>query len=215
MFGLGNLDLDRPLILVRLILTSHLDESLLQICKDYWHQSSRIPSCFKDLRRAVEKMSSEERKAFLEFIEHDVSASKLKSDDALSESKDWARAEICVLKFSYLIMVSLPTSQPSVEALETLVDRAANVSQTLPEDLEPIMLIAYCLTRLHQRNVKADGEQSPRLLLQATMLARAAVERDTEKQNRPLALLASRLHLNLGLGRVAIQLWQQDRKSVV
>jgi hypothetical protein len=39
------------------------------------------------------------------------------------------------------------------------------------------------------------------------MLARHCVEQDEEKQNRPFALFAARLHLNLGLGTVAFRLY--------
>lgn len=46
-----------------------------------------------------------------------------------------------------------------------------------------------------------------RILLQATMLARHLVATDKDKQSRKLALLAARLHLNLGLGKCAFKLY--------
>ena len=204
------LELDRSLRLVRLLLRIELEESLLQDCKDFWKQFSRIPSCFKDLRRAVEKMSAEERTDFLSYIEEDMTASKPSTEESDSAMEDWMRAGICVLKFTYLIRVSLATGQVSTETLESLIERASKISQDLPNDPDPIMLIAYCLTKMHSQctqTCELSGQNS-RLLLQATMLVRAAVDRDTEKENRPLALLATRLHLSLGLGRVAFQLWR-------
>ncbi|KAF2630728.1 hypothetical protein BU25DRAFT_446337 [Macroventuria anomochaeta] len=204
------LKLDRPLCLVRLILRIYLGESLLQDCKDFWKQFSRIPSCFTDLRRAVEKMSDQGRADFLTYIEEDMIATKPSTEDSQSKLEEWTRAEICVLKFTYLITVSLTASRPSTETLESLVERASKVSQMLPKDPDPIMLIAYCLNNMHHQNTGLSdaSDLNSRFLLQATMLVRVAVERDTEKENRPLALLAARLHLSLGLGRVAFQLWK-------
>ncbi|OSS55187.1 hypothetical protein B5807_01505 [Epicoccum nigrum] len=202
--------LDRSLRLVRLLLCIDLEESLLQDCKDFWKQFSRIPSCFKDLRRAVEKMSEEERNSFLLYIEEDITASKPSTEESESAAEDSMRAETCVLKFTYLIRVSLITAQISTEILESLIERASKISQVRPMDPDPIVLIAYCLTKMHNQCIQTSEppSQNPRLLLQATMLVRAAMDRDTEKENRPLALLATRLHLNLGLGRVAFQLWR-------
>ena len=155
-------------------------------------------------------MSDEDRTDFLSYIEEDMTATKPSTEESESKLEDWARAEICVLKFTYLITVSLTASRPSTETLESLVERASKISQMLPKDPDPIMLIAYCLTHMHHQDAELSDTsgQNSRSLLQATMLVRAAVERDTEKENRPLALLAARLHLNLGLGRVAFQMWR-------
>jgi N-terminal acetyltransferase B complex non-catalytic subunit len=67
----------------------------------------------------------------------------------------------------------------------------------------------YTLLRMHQEVMCRDEEAAPnsRFLLQATMLARHLVACDKEKQDRPLALLAARLHLNLGLGQSAFKLY--------
>jgi N-terminal acetyltransferase B complex non-catalytic subunit len=205
------LELDRSLRLVRLLLRIDLEESLLQDCKDFWKQFSRIPSCFKDLRRAVERLNEEERTEFLSYIEEDMTASKPSTEEkSESATEDWMRSGICVLKFTYLIRVSLTTGQVSTETLDSLIERASKISHDLPKDPDPIMLIAYCLMKMHDQCTQASelSGQNSRLLLQATMLVRAAVDRDTEKENRPLALLATRLHLSLGLGRVAFQLWR-------
>lgn len=215
-FSFETLQLDRPLRLVRLVLRTYLGESLLQDCKDYFKQFSRIPSCFVDLRRSVEKMSDGERTDFLSFIEEDMDATRPGADDAESKLEGWARAELCVLKFTYLIAVSLPTSSPPTETLQSLVERASKISQMLPKDQDATMLIAYCLTKLHLLNAESGdaSDQNSRLLLQAAMLTRTAVDGDTEKHNRPLALLATRLHLNLGLGTVAFQVWKTVKPSI-
>ena len=209
-FGSGKLKLDRPLFLVRLILRTSLGEDLLQDCKDFWKQFSRVPSCFTDLRPAVEKMSYEQRTDFLAYIEADLTVTKPSSDNSKSELENWLRAEICVLKFTYLISVSLSASPPSAEVLGSMVERASKIGRELPKDPDPITLAVYCLTNMHHWNATSSdaSSQNSRLLLQAAMLVRASVDRDTEKENRTLALLAARLHLNIGLGRPAFQLWK-------
>lgn len=155
-------------------------------------------------------MSYEQRTDFLAYIEADLIATKPSSEGSESKFEDWLRAEICILKFTYLISFSLSASRPSTEVLGSLVERASKIGRILPKDPDPITLTAYCLTNMHHQNATSNdaSSQDPRLLIQAAMLVRAAVERDTEKENRTLALLATRLHLNLGLGRPAFQLWK-------
>ena len=195
---------------MRLVLRTCLGEGLLQDCKDFWKRFSQVPSCFTDLRPAVEKMTCEQRTDFLAYIEAQLTATKPSSDDSEPKLEDWLRAEICVLKFTYLISVSLSASQPPTEALSSLIKRASEIGQKLPKDPDPIILTAYCLTNMHHQNETSSStsSQDSRLLLQAAMLVRTSVERDTEKENRTLALLAARLHLNLGLGRPAFLLWK-------
>lgn len=209
-FSSDTLKLDRPLRLVCLLLRTHLEESLLQDCKDFWKQFSRTPSCFTDLKRAVEKMSEEERTNFVSYLEEDMTATKPSSDESESKHEDWARREICVLKFTYLAHVSLAIGQVPTELLESLIERTSRISQMLPKDPDPTTLIAYCLTRMHSQGAESGNSSSlsSRLFLQATMLVRTAVDHDTEKENRPLALLATRMHLNMGFGRAAFQLWK-------
>lgn len=72
----------------------------------------------------------------------------------------------------------------------------------------------YALLHLHHRivcgqNTPVATKQNSRILLQATMLARHLT--DTSKDNRTLCLLAARLHLNLGLGQTAFELYRHAR----
>lgn len=76
----------------------------------------------------------------------------------------------------------------------------------------------YTLLRLHHGAMRNDESVHPfgntpnsRLLLQATMLARHLVACDKDKQDRPRALLAARLHLNLGLGKSAFQMYSYTK----
>lgn len=79
-------------------------------------------------------------------------------------------------------------------------------------------LAVYSLLRMHHVAMRYDESQHPfentpnsRLLLQAAMLARHLVACDKEKQDRPRALLAARLHLNLGLGKSAFQMYNYTK----
>lgn len=71
---------------------------------------------------------------------------------------------------------------------------------------------------MHHVTMRYDESRHPfentpnsRLLLQAAMLARHLVVCDKEKQDRPRALLAARLHLNLGLGKSAFQMYSYTK----
>jgi hypothetical protein len=54
---------------VRLALRRFLGHQLLDDCKDYWQHHSKLASCFTDIRRSVELLSTEDRVEFLGFIE--------------------------------------------------------------------------------------------------------------------------------------------------
>lgn len=124
-----------------------------------------------------------------------------------------------VLTFTYLLTFSLPEA-PKSEALESMITKATKLAQMSPENSDVGFLVVYGLLSLHEKVASEQSEESTassetirnsRLLLQATMLARALVERDTEKQNRKLALVSTRLHLNLGLGKTAFRQWRHAK----
>ena len=117
------------------------------------------------------------------------------------------------MKFGYLLTISLPRF-PSYEALENFITKAIGFCAICPKSPDGGFLAIYALLSLHHQIVCQEEGKVPfeitlnsRILLQATMLARHMVARDKSKQNRPLALLAMRLHLNLGLGKCAFQLY--------
>jgi N-terminal acetyltransferase B complex non-catalytic subunit len=131
----------------------------------------------------------------------------------------WVSAEVNVLTFTYLLTFSLLES-PTSEALESLIAKASKIAHMSPENQDAGFLVVYSLLNLHRKVMSEQSKESKisdeavynsRLLLQATMLARALVERDVEKQNRKLSLISARLHLNLGLGKTAFRQWRHAK----
>jgi N-terminal acetyltransferase B complex non-catalytic subunit len=135
------------------------------------------------------------------------------------KSQGWVSAEVNVLTFTYLLTFSLPESSKP-EALESLIAKATKLAHMSPDNHDVGFLVVYSLLNLHDKVVSQQSEdtnasdgvvRNSRLLLQATMLARALVERDAEKQNRKLGLISARLHLNLGLGKTAFRQWRHAK----
>lgn len=113
----------------------------------------------------------------------------------------------------YLFWISRPES-PDRAPLEALFNNSTMLLQMWPENAELGSVAIYTLLNIHHRFVCKDESKNPlevtensRILLQATMLARHLVEKDDKKNNRTLALLAARLHLNLGLGTIAFRFY--------
>lgn len=122
-----------------------------------------------------------------------------------------------MLKFNYLLTISL-VKFPSSASLETFIHSAIKFSEACPKSPDAGFLAVYGLLHLHHQIVCQEQGGVPlqitpnaRILLQATMLARHLVARDKNKQNRTLSLLAARLHLNLGLGKCAFQLYSHTK----
>ena len=143
------------------------------------------------------------------------------SANALKHSQasfaEWQVHELNILKFHYLVTLSLP-EQPSYSALEAFITKALYFCILSPEVSDGGFLAIYALLRLHYLTIWHDDRTASfppttnsRILLQATMLARHLVACDTSEENRVLALLAARLHLNLGLGKCAFQLYSHTR----
>jgi hypothetical protein len=117
------------------------------------------------------------------------------------------------LKINYMWCISRSSPLERVPAEDMLNNSLALLNQWSDnEDLGS--LVIYILLQLHRKHLCRDEERnSPetvansRVLLQATMLARHLVETDKSKSNRKFALLAARLHLNLGLGTIAFRLY--------
>jgi N-terminal acetyltransferase B complex non-catalytic subunit len=126
---------------------------------------------------------------------------------------DWHITQRNVLKFSYLLTIALAPkhdgpSDPTA-ALEAVFASVIDFGRLRENKSSEGVIGIYTLLRMHQEVMRRDDETAPnsRLLLQSTMLARHLVACDKEKQDRPLALLAARLHLNLGLGQSAFKLY--------
>ena len=107
---------------------------------------------------------------------------------------------------------------PNYTALEAFIVNAIKFCIISPKVPDGGFLAIYALLRLHHLIICEEDQMVPfevtansRILLQATMLARHLVACDTSKEKRVLSLLAARLHLNLGLGKCAFQLYSHTR----
>ncbi|KAF2134224.1 hypothetical protein P153DRAFT_307215 [Dothidotthia symphoricarpi CBS 119687] len=215
---------DRPLRLTYMKLQQFVDRPFLSDCKDYWEHHSRLPSCFKDLRPLVESLSEDDQEDFLKFVEEKSYGLKPSPADGQQKLDNWLQAEFNVLKFTYLLTIS-QRKTPTPEALESLIGNALRLLKLWPENSEVGYLAVYGLHVLHHRTVLPDVPNNstgtaharpfniynPRILLQATMLARHLVQRDVDKSDRTGSLLAARLHLNLGLGKTAFHLYSHTK----
>lgn len=127
-----------------------------------------------------------------------------------------------LLKFEYLLSVAMYRI-PDASSAENIVGKATALYQMYPDHTDIGFVAIYALLTLHHRvvhkhldpeslgKVPFEVTANSRILLQAAMLARHLVAQDKEKQNRPLSILAARLHLNLGLGKCAFQLYEHAK----
>ncbi|KAG9196320.1 hypothetical protein G6011_01441 [Alternaria panax] len=194
--------------------------AMLADCKAYWKTHANLITCYADIRPFVEALSREDRNAFSKFVDADCTEiSRLSAEDKYPY-QDLVTYNGNRLKLSYLIWISLTTQssliwQDYMEVPLTIAMKAPWLHS--PKSPEGIVGI-YILLRTHHNTMRNNEGVHPfgttpnsRLLLQAAMLARHLVACDKEKQDRPLALLAARLHLNLGLGKCAFQLYSHTK----
>lgn len=136
-------------------------------------------------------------------------------------SKDQQIHEQNILKLNHILISLVPYkagSSPPEKFLETQLTAVCK-SPNLAHPSSPEGFVGiYTLLRLHHDAMRRDESGHPfentpnsRLLLQATMLSRHLVACDKDKQDRPRALLAARLHLNLGLGKCAFQMYSYTK----
>ncbi|KAF2033776.1 hypothetical protein EK21DRAFT_57934 [Setomelanomma holmii] len=209
---------DRPTQLTYMRLLQFLGRPLLGACEDYFSDHAQLGSCFEDLRGFMQIFTLAESEEFLKFLRDYME--KLGHPDAdFTEThfEKYRRAELNVLKFQYLLALS-QTQNPPHEAFQDHFEDSIKLSCMWPECPDLGFLAVYSLTNLHERFMCTEGSRNPfettqnsRLLLQAAMYVRHLVEKDKDKQNRTLCLLAARLHLNLGLGTTGFRLYSHTK----
>ncbi|EDU45355.1 N-acetyltransferase B complex non catalytic protein [Pyrenophora tritici-repentis] len=206
---------DRSLMLAYMWLCGMSNNPMLEHLKIYWEQHSNRIVCFPDIKPFVKVMRVEEYSELLDFVREKSAM------DYAPKTQDLHIIEQNTLKMFYYTHCSI-THPPPVGLIHwrqgnmEIVFRRAVTSPWSTESNSSIGFIAiYCLLQLHRDAMCNKEPQHPlqttrnsRLLLQAAMLARHLVACHKEKQDRTLSLLAARLHLNLGLGKCAFQLYR-------
>ena len=223
---------DRSLRLVHMLLLGFTKQPIEEHCKIYWeHHSGRIV-CFADMYRFFESMGYGSRMKLMDFakahaenhitsrVSHiSLCAGKFPADMVMPQDAHIIEQNtlrmIYYLQFSSIPPASVNPKPLRQKNMETILRRAV-MSPWSNESNSSIGVIAvYTLLQLHRDAMWGAEPHHPlqattnsRLLLQAAMLTRHLVACDKEKQDRTLALLAARLHLNLGLGKCAFQLYR-------
>ncbi|CAN9370096.1 unnamed protein product [Alternaria alternata] len=194
--------------------------TMLADCEAYWKAHANLITCYADIRPFVEALSREDRHAFSNFVDAEWNEIFKLSAENKYPYQDVVTYHGNRLKLSYLLWISL-TTKPSSK-WQDYMEVPLSIALTAPwlrspKSSEGIVGI-YILLQMHRNAMHNKEDAHPfgttpnsRLLLQATMLARHLVACDKEKQDRPLALLAARMHLNLGLGKCAFQLYSHTK----
>ncbi|KAH7077321.1 N-acetyltransferase B complex non catalytic subunit-domain-containing protein [Paraphoma chrysanthemicola] len=217
-FGANPESKDRPIELTFMRLCQAVGSPLLGHCKAYFEHHARLGSCFDDLREFVDRFNLNESSDFLNHLNDYLEQQhKPESEASAAQWDAYRQAQLNVFKFRYLLAISRAkdTSRTSIEAL---FRDSVKLSWVWPDCSDLGFLTVYALTQLHDRffctngsGDSLDSTESSRLLLQAAMYVRHLVEKDKDKQNRTLWLLAARLHLNLGLGSIAFRLYTHTK----
>ncbi|KAI4708553.1 hypothetical protein J4E89_006609 [Alternaria sp. Ai002NY15] len=213
---------DRPLRLAYMTLRQNVAPGtpMLADCKTYWKNHANLITCYADIRPFLDGMTSDDRGDLWGFVQNQYEdAGKLLAQNQYP-AQDWIVHCGNHLKLCYLFWISLST--PSAQRWQGLMEVPLIAALRAPQLRTPRspegFVAIYTLLWIHQEAMRNEEPDHPfgntpnsRILLQAAMLARHLVASDKEKQNRPLALLAARLHLNLGLGKSAFQLYSHTK----
>ncbi|KAF1998096.1 hypothetical protein P154DRAFT_524402 [Amniculicola lignicola CBS 123094] len=212
----------REIDLTRMALTTvdTKNTNLLELCKMYWNKHHHINGSFHDLRRFVEVLDREQQEEFHAYItkaSSDIKPDSLEHDKRLTDK--WFRTELNVAKFDYLLTISRaddPSEEVltlSVKSLIKLYTVGARIQEESYQDAG--ILAIWTLLKLAYHLSQSAGEElrqrSLYLTLQATMLALHLTAGEAGKQNRPLILLSTRLHMMHGFATIAFEQYQFAR----
>lgn len=211
---------DRPFMLAYMALRQFTGEHMLPLCKEYFKNHSHLPSCFGDLRPFLSKFPAPDMEDFIATIRVESGQALSWAADANAVKAGNLQATLTLLKVQYMCQVSRTWNQ-GIRVWHGLFRIALSFWQKLwPQNLDVGYLVIYLLLNIHHRTVHTFENKNPlettlnsRILLQATMLARHLVTKDKDQNDKVLALFASRLHLNLGLGTIAFRFWRNVKSK--
>ena len=129
-----------------------------------------------------------------------------------------------VVKFDYLLAISRPhpknLTHSIVEAFAANAFRlyalGARINDDCHQDAAILAIMGLLVLHAHQVDDVWDWEDlsqrnmaNSRLLLQAGLFCQHVASKEKGKQNRPLLLLSTRLHIQLGFASIAFALYRQ------
>ncbi|KAH7132428.1 N-acetyltransferase B complex non catalytic subunit-domain-containing protein [Dendryphion nanum] len=208
--------------LTRLAMTSFVEASLLPLLQSYWIDYRFLNGCFRDLLPFVEQLNVTEQSQFQEYIASNTKDEKLGSNGESTKSgKDSLQAEVNVLRFQYLLNISIPT-ELEAQVVEPFVKSAIDLYTAAKKEQVDCRFDAGCLAIMgllvlhtivgstavddQSNNVTKDSTPelgTTRYLLQAAVLAKKLTASEDGRNHRPLVLLSARLYITLGLGTLA------------
>lgn len=211
---------DRAMSLTYMKLRHFIGVPMAGDCLTYWKNHSTLISCFGDMRPFLETLHSNNGLGGKMHFFRTLATDALSKTDEYTDEK-WDTHSQNILKINHLITSSVADQiwqGDKTKILKYIFDQSCTSSGFYEPSSSGGFLAVYSLLRMHHVTMRYDESRHPfentpnsRLLLQAAMLARHLVVCDKEKQDRPRALLAARLHLNLGLGKSAFQMYSYTK----
>ncbi|EUC41961.1 hypothetical protein COCMIDRAFT_104795 [Bipolaris oryzae ATCC 44560] len=212
---------DRAMSLTYMKLRHFVGVPMAGDCLAYWKNHSTLTSCFTDIRPFLETLHNNHgpggKSHFFQSLNTVISSTtgnKYTQEQCNIHSEN-------IMKITHLI--TSPVAEKGWQGdifnvLKYILKTVCKSSGFYEPSSSGGFLAVYSLLRMHYVVMRYEESQHPfentpnsRLLLQAAMLARHLVACDKEKQDRPRALLAARIHLNLGLGKSAFQMYSYTK----
>ncbi|KAJ5064549.1 hypothetical protein J3E74DRAFT_402994 [Bipolaris maydis] len=207
---------DRAMSLTYMKLRHFTGVPMADDCLTYWKNHSTLISCFADMRPFLETLHGNKGLGGKMQFFRTLTTEALSRTEEYTDEK-WDIHSQNILKINHLITSSVADKTwegNKTSILKYIFDQSCTSSGFYEPCSSGGFLAVYSLLRIHHVAMRYDESLHPfentpnsRLLLQAAMLARHLVACDKEKQDRPRALLAARIHLNLGLGKSAFQMY--------
>ncbi|KAF2645691.1 hypothetical protein P280DRAFT_545626 [Massarina eburnea CBS 473.64] len=199
---------DRSIKLATLFLGVHTEApDPASICINYWQITTDTMRSFTDICRMVTQLSMDQQRKFHAFIVKDVTTLKPATKDASMEDMlRWLRAETSVMLFEYSMIIST-LENPDYSTIAAFVVKALRLYQiamSFKDDARSDIAQLVIMGFLRLETVTQDDEYCA---LRAALFVRHMLSKPDFRDSRVLNLIATRLHLRLGLGTVAFQHW--------
>ncbi|KAF1950681.1 hypothetical protein CC80DRAFT_509460 [Byssothecium circinans] len=204
---------DRSIALTMLSIAAHSKApNLVSLLKDYWENTQGSLAAFRDLQRVVAQLEIGEQKDFHASIRSAAASLKPDAEDPREEeAKRWLHTEASILAFEFSMIIStLKTSERgAVEAFVTNSLSLYQVSASMDDKLRGFIIQLVVWGFLYLEKALATEQQDlTHLQWQAALFLRHVLADKAFKDARDLHLIATRLHLECGLGTIAFEHYQ-------